>query len=198
MMKRLRETIAGLALAGMIGLGGGLAAPPAASKEVGSVYLLRGGLDIFSSGLNELGEKLRVQGIPARVEAYGNWREFVAEIAKRHKAGRNALPVVLMGHSWGADAVLLMAAELDELEVPVALVVTFDPLIQVKVTGNVGRVINFFSGGGAVPAEPAASFRGRLENVDVKELGRGLWHMNIEQDEGLHKRAISATLRAFD
>ncbi len=81
---------------------------------------------------------------------------------------------------------------------PVALVVTFDPVSQIKVAGNVRHIINFFAGGGAVAAEPSAGFRGRLENIDVGELDRGIGHLNMDEDEGLHKRAISATLRAFN
>ncbi|MCH8963190.1 MAG: divalent metal cation transporter [Bacteroidetes bacterium] len=101
--------VTALALAGIVGLSGWAFASPAASQEAGSVYLLRGGWGIFSTGLNELGEKLQAAGIPAKVEQYGNWREYVADIVKRIEAGEEALPVVIMGHSFGANAALLIA-----------------------------------------------------------------------------------------
>src|SRR5215472_15185115 len=67
------------------------------------VYLLRGLLSIFSLGMDSLAE----------------------QAAADYKAGKEA-PIILIGHSLGADAVMEMAAYLGRKGVPVALVVPFD------------------------------------------------------------------------
>src|SRR5437899_12708621 len=46
-------------------------------------------------------------------------------IAAKYKAGKQG-PVILIGHSLGANAVMLIGQELDKRGIPVALIVPFD------------------------------------------------------------------------
>ena len=198
MTRRFSHLAVALTMAAVLGLSNLINASPVSAREAGSVYLLRGGFNLFSFGLDVLSDKLRAQGISSTVAYYRGWPDLVTEIAERYRASRHA-PVVLIGHSFGANAVLKMAASLNELGVPVELIVTFDPLEDIKVTRNVRQVINFFVGStGSVAVLPSAAFRGTIENVDVNDLNRNLGHYNMEEDEGLQKRAIGATLRAFN
>lgn len=185
--------LAGLVFAAGLGPSGA----HAMADESGSVYLFRGGMNVFSLGLDTLGDELEEVDVPAHVKSTGAWRSIAADIAEKYETDKSVLPVVLMGHSWGANAAMLMAADLHKRGVPVALVVTFDLLNDIKATPNVKHVINFYVGGGGVPANPAPGFSGEIENVDVKDVDEAIWHLTIDKDERLHARVIEATLEAY-
>ncbi len=89
------------------------------------VYLLRGLLSIFSLGMDTLAEELKRRGVDATVDNYSEWQTLADQTAADYKAGKEA-PIILIGHSLGADAVMEMAAYLGRKGVPVALVVPFD------------------------------------------------------------------------
>jgi pimeloyl-ACP methyl ester carboxylesterase len=164
----------------------------------GKVYLLVGGaVGIFSRGLNRLSDELNELGIKSRVSGTGAWRRIAADLIERHKEGRTVSPLVIVGHSWGATAALLLAEELGDYDVPVDLLVTFDPVDAVKIGGNVDRVINFYVENGGVPVPPRADFTGSMENFNVLELNEGIWHFNIDKNKTLHRRVIKATRLEF-
>src|SRR5271170_6964069 len=52
-------------------------------------------------------------------------------------------PVILIGHSLGADAVIAVAQAPDRYNIPVALLVLFDDTAPHEMPGNVARAINF-------------------------------------------------------
>jgi alpha-beta hydrolase superfamily lysophospholipase len=56
-------------------------------------------------------------------------------------------PIILIGHSLGADAVMEMAAYLGRKGVPVALVVPFDGTKSFAASANVARVLNLTHSG---------------------------------------------------
>lgn len=177
---------------------GGAPVTSAATQDHGTVYLMRGGFNVFSLGLDTLGDELDEKGIPAQVKGFNDWRVYAAAIeAEYAKDKRATRPIVIMGHSWGANAALLMAAELGKKGVPVDLVVTFDLLNEIKVAPNVKRAINFYVEGGGVPAEPAPGFKGKLENVTAASIDPSIWHLTIEKDERIHERAVEAAVKAF-
>ncbi|MFY9835618.1 MAG: hypothetical protein WAK55_03975 [Xanthobacteraceae bacterium] len=75
------------------------------------VYLLRGLMNIFSLGMDTLAEQLKRHGIDATVHNYAEWQTLAERAAADYKAGKEA-PIILIGHSLGADAVMEMAAYL--------------------------------------------------------------------------------------
>jgi alpha-beta hydrolase superfamily lysophospholipase len=89
------------------------------------VYLLRGLLNIFSLGMDSLAEELKRRDVDATVHSYGEWQTLADQAAADYKARKEA-PIILIGHSLGADSVMEMAAYLGRKGVPVALVVPFD------------------------------------------------------------------------
>ena len=89
------------------------------------VYLLRGLMNIFSLGMDSLAEELSKRGVYATVSNHSEWQSLADQAAANYKA-RKEDPIILIGHSLGADAVMQMAAYLSRKNIPVALVVPFD------------------------------------------------------------------------
>jgi len=161
----------------------------------GSVYLMRGLGNVFSLGLDTLNDKLHARGINSIVLNYASWPTIAAEIVRRYKTDKNALPVVVMGHSFGADATLLLSAELARHNIPVALVVEFDVVSNVPVPNNIRHLINFYeSAGNGRKLTAGPGFKGKLENIDLSRMDASIDHLNIEKDSRLHARAIAAVL----
>src|SRR3954454_10987922 len=134
------------------------------------VYLLRGLMNVFSLGLDEIGTKLQAQGIPVIVANFVSWSSLADEAAAEYKKGR-VRNIILVGHSSGATALPDMVARLDQLGVPVKLAIGLDSVFRTKVAGNAERYINFYIASGAgEPVTRTKDFRGALENVDVQSV----------------------------
>ena len=161
----------------------------------GSIYLMRGLANVFSLGLDALNNKLHARGVNSIVLNYSSWPTVAAQIVRRYKTDKNALPVVVMGHSFGADATLLLSAELARHNIPVALVVEFDVVSNVPVPNNIRHLINFYeSAGNGRRLTAGPGFKGKLENVDLSRTDASIDHLNIDKDSRLHARAIAAVL----
>jgi hypothetical protein len=160
----------------------------------GKVYLLRGLLNIFSLGMDDLAAKLERRGINAGVYEYGGWESICQEAAARYRAGGG--PIILVGHSLGADAVVDMANRLGQMGVPVALVVAFDPTVHNVLTGKTtSTFINYYQSdiGFGRPVVRGAGFRGNLSNIDLRkhtEFGHG----SIDKSGMLHAAVIGRVM----
>jgi len=154
------------------------------------VYLLRGWLDVFSTGMDDLTVKLNQRGIRASVHGHMDYYSLADSIANRYRAGRGER-VVIIGHSLGANAAVEMAARLGELKINVPLVITYDPTITEHVPANVARLVNFYQSnngwGGRVETGPG--FRGQLSNIDLAR-DAGLDHVSIDKSNKLHMQSI--------
>ena len=119
--------------------GAATAAPRAAAKDAHKtvslphVYLMRGLMNVFSLGMDQLAVIIARHGIEASVHNHAEADAVVSEIAARYSAGDRG-PIILIGHSLGADAVMIMAQSLDRVGIPVALVVPFDGTDSVRST----------------------------------------------------------------
>ncbi|MGR6469248.1 thioesterase domain-containing protein [Rhizobium sp. PAMB 3182] len=161
----------------------------------GQIYLIRGLANIFSTGLDALGRELKKQGIPAEVVSLRDSDSFASQIASRYQKSKAARPVILIGHSFGADEAYAVAAALKKRNVPVALIVTFDPTGQGPVPSNVRRVLNFYTGSDALwaPVKAAPDFRGKLSNINLRKGNdaiKGIGHFNVDNNEQLHARTV--------
>jgi len=155
------------------------------------VYLFRGLADIFSTGMDVLTDELNKRGVYATSHSHTEWKALADQAAANYKAGKEG-PIILIGHSLGADAVMEMADYLGDKGVPVALVMPFDGTQSFSAPGNVGRVINFTQRDYAYMRK-GAGFRGTLVNVDVSS-DPDIGHLNIDKSPRLHARAISEVL----
>jgi len=163
--------------------------------RTGEVYLLRGLANVFSRGMDTLGVKMVRNGLDARVYNHAAWRELADNIVARSKRKQVSYPVVIMGHSLGANASVMMAKYLGDRGVKVSYVVAFDPTQTTAVGKNVGRVINFYlpNDRHSNVVKKADGFRGTLKNINVTGV-RGLKHTTVEKDAKFHSQVLRRTL----
>ena len=72
---------------------------------------------------------------------------------------KDAVKIILYGHSWGASQVLEFARELERHSIPVALTIQIDSVHKMgqndrTVPANVARAVNFYQRKGLTPGRP--------------------------------------------
>ena len=174
-----------------VGIAVAFGASAAQPQPRAHVYLLRGLFNVFSLGMDSLTEELKRRGVNATVHGYGEWQTLADKAAANYKAGKEA-PIILIGHSLGADTVMEMAAYLGRKGVPVALVVPFDGTQSFAASGNVARVLNLTQRKYAY-MRGGPGFHGALDNVDVSS-DRSIDHITIDKSARLHARVVSEVL----
>jgi Thioesterase domain len=190
MTGRWRNSAIGvLAAAAMLAFG--VSPSRAEPSRTAHVYLLRGLMNIFSLGMDTLGAELSRHGIATTVDNHADWQSLADGAAARYKAGTEG-PIILIGHSLGADAVMEMAAYLGRRGVPVALVVPFDGTQSFAASSNVARVVNLTQRDYAY-MRGGPGFHGSLINVDVSS-DHSIDHITIDKSPRLHARVISEVL----
>ena len=169
-----------------------LATPGTAQPQARAhVYVLRGLFNVFSLGMDLLADELKRRGVDATVHGYADWQTLADRAAADYKAGKEA-PIILIGHSLGADAVMEMAAYLGRKGVPVALVVPFDGTKSFAASDNVARVLNLTQRDYAY-MRGGPGFHGTLANVDVSS-DSSIDHINIDKSPRLHARVVAEVL----
>jgi hypothetical protein len=164
---------------------------PGMAATHGTVYLMRGLANVFSLGLDTLNDKLHAKGIDSIVTGYSGWQGIANKIEASYAKNKAATtPIVIIGHSFGADAAVYLSNQLNSKKIPVALVVTFDVVTDVKVSPNVRHVVNFYTNGFGHLLKGAAGFKGRIENIDATRGHPDIGHLNIEKSPRLHARTI--------
>ena len=156
------------------------------AQASGHIYLLRGLAGIFSTGLDVLDEKLVQRGYNATVHPYDFYNSLAEEAAWVQKSGKG--PIIIMGHSLGADAAIYMAEKMKTLGAPVALVVTFGPTPNLVAPSNVGQVVNYYTGNTLVSKR--SGFKGSISNIHLNSAA-DINHLNIEKSNRLHASVIS-------
>ena len=164
-------------------------------KRPGEVYLLRGLANIFSLGLDQTGKQFSKFGIENCVFNHKHWRSLADDIIERAAKGQVSFPIVIIGHSLGAGVAPKMATLIGKYNVKVSYVVMLDPVEPTVVGKNVQKIINYY-----LPKRkkdnilrPGASFKGVLDNVNVKLWG-GFDHFNIDENKDLKKTMYTYTL----
>jgi hypothetical protein len=165
-------------------------------KGVAHVYLLRGFLNVFSPGIDELGEKLGSRGIDVSVNNHLTWAGLAEQAAENCKNGREG-SIILIGHSLGAGAVVSMAERLERDGMKVNLMVTLDPVVRVSVPGNVKRAENYYlSNGMGTALDHTSSFHGALQNIDMKSHSE-LGHVSLTTSDAVQRQIMSDVLGAL-
>jgi pimeloyl-ACP methyl ester carboxylesterase len=168
-------------------------AQTAAPHRPGHVYLMRGLFNVFSLGMDELAAKLENVGVKAEAVSFTSWSSLADSITAQYRAG-NREPIILMGHSYGADTTISLARKLNDNKIPVALIVNFDPTAPDRVPPNVRRIINFYvPTAWGRPVEAGKRFHGSLSNLNESGTYN---HFVIDKADALHRKAIAAVLQA--
>lgn len=167
----------------------------------GKVYVFRGmGGRIMSWEMDRVTEKLNKSGIAAETYNHMNWRGPADEAIARYKSQTEKAPIVVVGHSAGADASVRFAERLKDARVPVNLVVAFDPTrFGDDVPPNVDRFLTIWSsfnlfGGGNV--QPETNFRGHYASIDLRHYWEVL-HVNLVRMHGLQDKVVAKIVQVF-
>jgi hypothetical protein len=177
----------------------GKKAPPVVQPtKAASVYLMRGFLGIFSLGMDRLNAQLKAAGVKTKIIGHTGWPGVVAEIAAEQALhpGQHA-PVVIVGHSLGANAALLAGYQLGKQGIPVDLVVTVDPTSSRPISPVVKRYLNIYLPGDGFGAKLAATGSG-VDNDDIRnnpELNRpGVNHFTMDEHPVVLKQIFDAIM----
>jgi acetyl esterase/lipase len=159
------------------------------------VILLRGGFDVFSTGLDTLAEELRAKGIDAKVAGHLSWSTAVLDIRRERAAGKTG-PLVLVGHSQGANNAIVVARSIKAQNIKIDLLVTLAPFLPPLVPSNVVRAINYyqFPGWGS-PLIPEHGFEGTLSNINIAG-DLTTFHITIDKSAKIHEH-ISREIAAL-
>ena len=172
--------------------------PPSASVQpygYGRIILFRGLMNIFSRGMDALEVEMKQRGLPAKVYNHSAWEPTANALIAEYKTNKNIAPIIIVGHSLGADAAIIMANWLALKGVPVSLVVTFDGVVEPSMmTAGTAQVINYYKPhtfGQQVKA--TRGFRGTITNIDLTDHPE-IEHLNIDKIQSLHDDTILKVL----
>lgn len=171
-----------------------------AAHAGGRVYALRGLINVFSYGMDEMVDKCKARGITASAHGHLDHSSLAPDAAKLAKSGKQ--PVIIIGHSLGADAAVYMAEEMNKLGAPVALLVLFGPTVDLSIPSNVHAVVNYYQTTSLLwrgKATGGSRFKGSIDNVNLDD-AEDVTHFNIEKLERLQQQAmvkiVAATRKA--
>ena len=178
-------------------------------SRVGNAYLLRGFLGIFSYGIDNLTKEINAQGVRAHVYQDDQWHELAQNLRKAYINKPNHEPLILIGHSYGADDVLRVASELQKDKIRVDLLVTLDPVTPPAVPVNVRRVVNIYRPNGVwdkmpwlrgIPLTEYQQQYTRLDNFNLHGnrsdlFEEGTDHFNIEKKPKIHAEILKQVLQ---
>ncbi len=156
----------------------------------GEVHTMRGGLGIFSIGMNTLRDSVSDQyNVPSSSTMWynaGNESRAIVNYWYTHKIKR---PIILVGHSLGANEQIKVARNLNKAGIPVDLLVTVDAVSQTIVPPNVKHALNIYKPG-YVPMFSGLKLRAvnpnatQIDNVNVNNLQNvSVNHFTIDKDK---------------
>ena len=160
------------------------------ATRTGEIYLMRGLMDVFSRGIDVMAAQMRREGLYAVNTSYTEWEAIGHDIVRREKQGKVSHPIVIVGHSLGANDATKLARFLGDRGIKVGYVVTFDPTEPGYVGKNIGRVVNFYLPNENNKVYQRSGFRGTLRNVDLSDR-EDITHTTIEKDPRLQAAVIS-------
>ena len=163
------------------------AASPVVAEEV---YMIRGFMNVFSAGINQMTTRLKRHGIRAISLSNGDWRDLAQRIIRRHKRGGVSHPIIIVGHSLGGVEAPNFANTLGKAGVKVSLVIGLDPGFStpVRFGQNISQVVNY-----KIPSgkhyRRGRGFTGSIRTIDVSRYG--VDHVGIDKNRQVQNLVIS-------
>lgn len=133
----------------------------------GSSFYLLGLWNFFSQGLGDVADGLRAEGYHGQWVPGPEWPALCTRIEKLEEAGELRRPLVLSGHSLGADKALLLADALGRRGIEVDYVLLLDATNPRSVPANVKVCHNIYLSHPGTDWIPA--FRGIAVRVESEE-----------------------------
>lgn len=171
----------------------------------GEVHTMLGGLGIFSRGMIQLQEAVSNRfHIPASTSIWYNAGHVSQSIIAYHYAQHSHRPVILIGHSLGANEQIKVARNLGKVGIPVALLVTVDAVSPTHVPSNVAQVLNIYKPG-IVPMFSGLRLKAdnprvtHINNLNVNTLkGTKVNHFTIDKDKVLQAMILNEIQKVLD
>ncbi|MFH1923251.1 MAG: thioesterase domain-containing protein [Planctomycetota bacterium] len=161
---------------------------------------MRGAFTVFSLGLDELGTKLRKQGLDVEVTTASGSSSAAAKIRNAYRADPSAGPIVIIGHSLGGKLAPQLARDMKRYGVPVKLVLILDAPESMSIPSNVERCVNIYQSipTGVVRGLPARAESRSTEmvNIDIARYrGLSVNHFNIDGSDWIHDAVVKEVVR---
>ena len=173
-------------------------------RSKAQVYVMRGGLGgVFSTGMNQLQSTLeRKYKVKTESTVWYKANALSKYIIKHYGTKEMPGPIVLVGHSLGANDQIKVALNLLKARIPVALLITIDAVSPLKVPPNVKHVLNvykpsfvpIFSGLEVTAMDPKNT---KIENVDVTLKNIKVNHFTIDKNKEVQQLMLIRTLAAI-
>lgn len=166
----------------------------------GRIIVLRGLYNIFSRGMDKIAKDMEEMGLPVSLYNHSRWQVIAAKLIEEYRANpQQVAPIILIGHSLGGDASIVMSNWLAHNGVPVRFVVVFDAVAQTHpLIGGIQEVMNFYKPKGyGQEVKAAPSFRGTINNVDLTDR-KDIDHLNIDKDPVLQGEVIARVVEIMN
>lgn len=181
-------------------------------RRSGHVYCILGWLGIWSRGMDAIATRAESElGVHAISLGNPEWRKLAKYITTEYQAGRLNEPLVLVGHSIGADDQVRVARALKVANVPVDLLLLIDPTVPPHIPPNVIRCVNLYKSHPL--SDPLPAFRGvrviaddpaktQVENVNLRrtpvdfDIGQ-INHFNIAKMEGVQNMVLKEIAKSY-
>lgn len=175
----------------------GIYASSHACPGAGHIYTMRGWLGIFSMGMNRLAKNTqKTFGICSTAVAYSEWKMLSEFISAKNKSRQLQHPLILIGHSYGADNQIKVAQELNKEHIAVDLLVTLDPVTPDLIPPNVKHELNLYKSHPhtdsipvlrGMPLAAVDSSETRVENINLRPIlpkdAGDTTHFNIDDNK---------------
>lgn len=172
----------------------------------GNVYTMRGGLlGIFSTGMAVLANTLENDyNVHAANTVYHDASGLSSYIIQHYKAHDLPGPIILVGHSLGANEQIKVADELAIEHIPVTLLITVDAGLPLKIPDNVHQVLNLyqptidpvFKGVPLQAADPKLTY---VENLNVSTIKNvHVNHFTISQNVEIQEIMLKKIMAVLD
>jgi pimeloyl-ACP methyl ester carboxylesterase len=177
----------------------------------GHVYCILGWLGIWSRGMDVIAQRVDSE-LSVHANSLGNseWTTLASFVKREHDAGRWSGPLILVGHSIGADDQIRVAKRLNEWDVPVDLLILIDPTVPGTIPPNVRHCVNIYKSHPGLDTIPA--FRGvrvrsadaertLTENINLRTTRVGfdtrpINHFNIAKIKGVQDMVLAEIAKA--
>jgi hypothetical protein len=182
--------------------------PTTTTPRVGTVYLIRGWMGIYSAGIDEMAQQLRDRGVTAYVYMPEQYPELANRMVEVYKDAPWHEPICFVGHSRGVDSSIIISRKLNKVNVPVDLIVCLDSVDETTLTRNVRLCYNYWMPGifwdsnllRGIPLKQEPGSTGKLYNYNLDSKEYIGWrepltdHVSFDDDPMVQQRIINNIL----